>query len=150
MHKGAVGHDRSTVIKQVMEHNQSVNNYAEYVPIGNSVEKIRRWQKQGAKIYYVTSRKTDVQLNDIRFTLKKYQFPKGPLEYRKTDEEYKDVVERLMPDIFIEDDCESIGGKKEMTYPQINRDSKEKITSVVVQEFGGLDHLPDEIVKLKN
>jgi len=53
-----------------------------------------------------------------------------------------------MPDILIEDDCESIGGESEMTYPHIREDLKQKIKSIVVKEFQGIDHLPDSLTAL--
>lgn len=53
-----------------------------------------------------------------------------------------------MPDIFIEDDCESIGGEVEMTYPYINPEIQKKIHSIIVKEFEGIDHLPSSIVEL--
>jgi len=55
------------------------------------------------------------------------------------------VAEKLIPDILVEDDCESIGGRQEMTYPYIRPNFKKMIKSVVVKEFGGIDHLPDKI-----
>jgi hypothetical protein len=61
-----------------------------------------------------------------------------------SDEQYHDVAERVLPDVLIEDDCESIGGEKEMTYPHIKPELKAKIKSIVVKEFGGIDHLPDD------
>ncbi len=145
MHKNAIGHDRSEIVKQVIENELSVKNYAEYVPVGNAVEKIRKWKEQGGEIVYLTSRKTDEQVNNIRSVLQKYNFPAGVLEYRKGDEQYKDIAERIMPDVLIEDDCESIGGEKEMTYPHVNFETKEKIKSIPVKEFGGIDYLPDDI-----
>lgn len=148
MHKNADRHDRSAIVKQVMENEPSVKNYAEYIPVGNAIEKIRKWQEQGVEIIFLTSRRTDEQINDIRSVLKKYNFPAGVLEHRKNDEEYRDVAERIMPDILIEDDCESIGGEKEMTYPHIKPEAKGKIKSVVVKEFEGIDHLPDDISSL--
>ena len=148
MHKNAVGHDRSTIVKQVIEQELSVKNYAEYVPVGNAIEKIQKWKEQGGEIVYLTSRRTDNEINDIRTVLKKYNFPAGILEFRKNDEEYKNVAERVMPDILIEDDCESIGGEKEMTYPHIAPEAKIKIKSVVVREFEGIDHLPDDFSSL--
>lgn len=148
MHKNAKGHGHSAIVKQVMENEPSVKNYAEYIPVGNAVDKIEKWQGQGGEIVYLTSRQTDKQVNDIRFILQKYNFPAGVLEYRKNGEEYKDVAERIMPDILIEDDCESIGGEKEMTYSNIKPEAKEKIKSIVVKEFEGIDHLPDDISSL--
>ena len=53
-----------------------------------------------------------------------------------------------MPDVLIEDDCESIGGKDEMTITHVKPDLKKKIKSIVVKEFSGLDHLPDKISAL--
>jgi len=142
MHKNAVGHERVSIVKQVLNKIASVTDYAGYVPIGNAVEKIQKWQEQGNEIIYLTSRRTDKQVNDIRSVLRKYNFPAGVLEHRKNGEEYKDVAERVMPDVLIEDDCESIGGEKEMAYPRVKAEIKTKIKSVVVKEFGGVDHLP--------
>lgn len=68
--------------------------------------------------------------------------------FRKNGEEYKEVAERLMPDILIEDDCESIGGETEMTYLHIRPDLKSKIKPIIVKEFGGIDYLPDSISEL--
>src|SRR3989344_7556362 len=145
MHKNAVGHDRSTIVQQVMENEPSVKNYAEYVPVGNAVEKIQKWQGRGGEIVYLTSRRTDKEVNDIHVVLQKHNFSAGVLEFRKDDEEYKDVAERVMPDILIEDDCESIGWETQMTYPHIKADLKLKIKSIVVREFSGIDDLPDKL-----
>ena len=54
----------------------------------------------------------------------------------------------MTPDILIEDDCESIGGTAEMTYPHIREDLKPKIKSIVVKEFQGFDNLPDNLAFL--
>ena len=53
-----------------------------------------------------------------------------------------------MPDVLIEDDCESIGGTKEMTITHVNPKLKARITSIPVQEFGGIDHLPNDVSEL--
>ena len=53
-----------------------------------------------------------------------------------------------MPDVLIEDDCESIGGEKEMGYPHIKPELKRKMKSIVIKEFGGIDHLSDSIYEL--
>ena len=68
--------------------------------------------------------------------------------FRKKGESYKDVAEKVKPDILVEDDCESIGGEKEMTYTFIEKGLKEKIISIPIKEFGGIDHLPDSIESL--
>jgi hypothetical protein len=53
-----------------------------------------------------------------------------------------------MPNVIVEDDCESIGGEAEMTYPGMRPELKSKIKSVVVKESGGIDHLPDSLTEL--
>jgi len=80
--------------------------------------------------------------------LKKYNFPKGQILYRRNNESYKDVAEKIAPDILIEDDCESISGVKEMTITFVKPEIKQKIKSIIVQEFGGINHLPDNIKNL--
>ncbi len=158
MHKNAAGHTREEIVKQVKIKNRilwklfkkkgTVGDYELYIPVGNAVKKLNNWKKDGAEILYLTSRKKTEEIKQIQNVLKKYTFPKGKLFFRKEGEEYKDVAERIMPNVLIEDDCESIGGKKEMTYTHINEKAKKKIKLVVVKEFGGIDHLPDKINKL--
>jgi hypothetical protein len=69
-------------------------------------------------------------------------FPEGRVLARQADESYGDVAGREAPDVIIEDDCESIGADQ-ITYPQIPPDLRARIRSIVVPEFGGLDHLPN-------
>lgn len=59
-------------------------------------------------------------------------------------------AERIIPNILIEDNCESIGGRDEMTITHIKTEIKKKIKSISVKEFGGIDHIPDNIAALKN
>ncbi|MGL4369859.1 MAG: hypothetical protein ACRCUT_09355, partial [Spirochaetota bacterium] len=66
------------------------------------------------------------------------------LYYRGTREKYRDIAEELAPDILIEDDCRSIGGKWQMTITYVRKDIKHKISSVAVKEFKGIDFLPDD------
>ena len=35
-----------------------------------------------------------------------------------------------------------------MTYPQLKRELRVKVKPVVVPEFGGIDHLPDDATEL--
>ena len=149
MHKMALGRPREKIVGQVKSKLKGVKNYVSYIPIGNAVSKIQTWQNQGAEICYLTSRRTPNEIEAIRNVLKNYNFPKGKLFYRKKNEQYKDVAEKLRPAILIEDDCESIGGEKEMTYPHIQIKLKQKIKLIPVKEFGGIDHLPDSIEDLK-
>lgn len=148
MAKCGIGRSREEIVQQVIDKNPSVKEYAQYVPVGGAAHKAREWFDQGAQIIYVTSRRKPDEIADIRNVLRRYNFPEGVLEYRRENEEYKDVAERIMPDILVEDDCESIGGEKEMTYPHIGLETRESIKSIIVKEFGGIDHLPYDIENL--
>lgn len=151
MHSVAVGVSREERVRLAEANEPSVHKYRTYVPNDNAVEKLTKWKDQGAQIYYLTSRTTPEEIDDIRFVLNKYDFPdKENLLFRSGNEEYKDVAERLAPDILVEDDCESIGGEPEMTYPHTRKELKDKIKSVVVKEFGGIDHLPSNLEALQS
>ncbi|UCG95460.1 MAG: hypothetical protein JSV92_00185 [archaeon] len=139
MHKNGAGHKREEIVKQVIEGDESVRDFASYIPVGNAVEKLKRWKGQGAEILYLTSRKEEKEVNDIKNVLKKFGFPGGQLHFAESVE-YKDVVERIEPDILIEDDCESIG-KEEIICPTLNPELKTK--TIIIREFGGIDHLPN-------
>ena len=75
--------------------------------------------------------------------LRSLDFAPGLLYHGGPDESYARVVERVGPDVYIEDDCESIGGEAEMATPHLNAEVRSQITCIVVPEFGGIDHLPD-------
>ena len=136
-------------MRQVIEREASVRDFSSYVPIGDAVRKIRRWVQQGAQIVYMSSHQTDGDLEKDREVLRRYGFPQGEVQFRQGGEEYRDTTERVMPDIIIEDDCESIGGETEMIYPQIEAELRGNIRSIVVKEFAGIDHLPDELSALQ-
>jgi hypothetical protein len=150
MHKNATGHKREEIIKQVREREESVNDFASYVPIGKAAGKLKGWSSQGAKILYLTSRTRPDEIEDIRDVLKRHGFPAGRLLFRQKGGEYRDVAERTAPDILIEDDCESIGGEDEMAIARLKPEIRKKIRSIPVKEFGGIDHLPDRLPELKN
>ena len=121
-------------------------DFTSYIPVRHAAEKLMRWKKQGAIILYLTSRRIKKEVEAIRTILKKYSFPDANnLYFRHQGEDYKDVAEKLMPDIIVEDDCESIGGEIEMTYPHIKTDLKERIKPIIVKELGGIDDLPDNL-----
>lgn len=145
MHKNARCHSREEIVGQVRSgRDSSLHDWKSYIPIGNAVEKLQKWKDQGLEILYLTSRTKPEEVEDIRSVLKKYDFPEGELLFRRMGEEYKDVAERVEPDVIIEDDCESIGGTEEMTYTHINPELKQKIKLIAVKEFGGIDHIPDD------
>ena len=150
MHKGAKGLVRERIVKQVMEHAKSVHAYASYIPVGDAAKKLQGWKRQGATICYLSSHKSAKDVETDKSVLKKYGFPGGEIFFRRNREEYKDVVERIqpLPDLIIEDDCESIGGRAETVYPNLKPEVRNKIGSIVVREFEGIDHIPDEVFEL--
>lgn len=150
MHLSGKGVSRKERVAQVKGESPGVTDYANYIPIGNASDKLKEWKLQGTELCYLTSRRTKSEINDIKRVLNKYNFPKGELYYRKGKEEYKDIAERVMPNILIEDDCESIGGEIEMTHPHILKDKQREIKSVIIPEFGGIDHLSNNIEKLSS
>lgn len=169
MHKGAIGVSREERVRQSHEAGMqkeeafrklgdnvdyvaplgSVHDYSSYVPVGGAVKKLKVWKSQGATIYYLSSRRIKNELDTIRQVLERNGFPDNKnLVFRNQGENYKDVVGRNTPDILIEDDCESVGGKSEMTYPSLRPELKQKIKSVVVREFNGVDELSDKLEQI--
>ena len=143
MHKAGLGKTPQERVKQVETNEPSVHKYDEYVPVGNANEKIRKWQEQGAEIVYLSSHRDGASIKKDIQVLSKYDFSDGPVLYRHLFESYAKVAEKAMPDILIEDDCESIGGEIQMTYPHISPKKKKFIKSIIVKEFSGIDNLPD-------
>jgi hypothetical protein len=150
MHKSARGLIREQIVGQIMASEESLHNYASYIPVGNAVNKLQQWKAQGAEICYLSSHRNARDVKEDKFVLKKYAFPDGQIFCRRNREEYKDVVERIrpLPDVIVEDDCESIGGEVEMVYPNLKPELKNRIKSIVVKEFEGIDYTPDEISEL--
>jgi hypothetical protein len=144
MHKNAIGRSREERVRQVLDSDESLHDFAAYVPVGDAPRKLRAWNQDGAEIVYLSSHHDvdDVEMDQA--VLRAYGFPDGPVFFRHGSEQYHDVAERVLPDILIEDDCESIGGEQEMTYPYIKPELKAKVKGIVVKEFGGVDHLPDD------
>ena len=141
---------RKERVMQVKRRDKSVYDYEGYIPVGKVVSKLKTWEKQGAIIEYLSSHRIKPNIEKDKFVLNKFNFPKGKIHYRHKEEKYHEVAEKVIPDILIEDDCESIGGKNEMTYTFINPAVKKKIKSIPVKEFGGVDHLPENLEELKN
>jgi hypothetical protein len=72
----------------------------------------------------------------------KYGFPSGRVFARADGQSYGQIAAREMPDVLIEDNCESIG-PDQITYLQIRPGLRSRIKSIIVPEFGGIDHLPN-------
>jgi hypothetical protein len=147
-HSNWVGLSREEVVRRVLDGERP--DYAGTMPIGNAARKIRAWREAGAEILYLTSRCSLEEVEQVREVLQRNDFPAGQLLFRREGEAYKDVAERALPDLLVEDDCESIGGEIEMTYPHIRTEIKAKVISIVVKEFGGIDHLPESLSGLIN
>lgn len=149
MHRNALALSREKIIQQVVDgFDDSIYDFTSYVPIGNVVEKLITWQKQGAEIAYLSSHKSLDNVKKDEVVLNRYNIPKGDIYYRK-ESNWNLLIGEVKPDILIEDDCESIGGEYQMTYPNLDTDKKSQILSIVVREFGGIDHLPDDLHKLR-
>jgi hypothetical protein len=149
MQRNGVGRTRAERVRQVREGEASVRDFASYVPIGDAVSKLQGWSSQGAEIVYLSPHQRQEQVEQDQAVLKAHQFPDGPVVFRQAGERYHDVAERVVPDVLIEDDCESIGGEHEMVYPHITPEVQARMVSIVVKEFEGIDHLPDDLAALK-
>ena len=123
-------------------------SYKSYVPIGKAVSLIERWYAQGAQIVYCTHQRDLHKVSETAEMLKSFGFLGSKLYYRGENQEYKDVVEIVYPDILIEDDCYSIGGAKEMCITNVAKSLQERIKSVVVKEFKGIDNLSPNYLEL--
>jgi hypothetical protein len=148
MHSSGAGRTREERVKQVLDPDVSIYDFGSYVPVDSAMRKLQAWRGQGAEIVYLSSHKKPEDVDLDKAVLRNHDFPEGQVFFRHRSEQYHEIAERVLPDILIEDDCESIGGEIEMTYPQIKPELKARIKSIVVQEFGGLDHLPDDIPEL--
>ena len=60
---------------------------------------------------------------------------------RDKQESYSDLVEKIIPDILIEDDCKSIGGEKQWCITGVKREVRDRIQSIIVEEFKGIDNI---------
>lgn len=156
MHEHAAGLSREEIIQQVTDQEESARDFKNYIPVGNAPQKLKKWAEQGAEICYLSALTENKKgrgdeivgkegLQADKFVLDKYGFPQGNIYHRGQDESYADVVAKMTPypDVLIEDDCESMGQEAEVTYPSLSPELQRKIKSIVVKEFGGIDHLPD-------
>lgn len=150
MHSNAAGKTREERVRQFFDGDASLHDFSSYVPVEDAVAKLQRWHQQGAEIVYLSSRRRPEDIEIDKLVLRKHSFPEGQVFFRQGSEQYSDVAEAVLPDILVEDDAKCIGGEREMTYPHLKPELKAKIKSIVVEEFGGIDHLPDDIRALKD
>ena len=148
MHASAAGKNRRERVNQVRTGESSVKDFSRYLPIGNAPAKLGSWSKQGAEISYLSPHLTFDRVRMDQEVLKRCGFPRGAVLFRQGHVTYAQVAESHVPDILIEDDCESIGGSSQMTFPNMADSAKRTLRHIVVKEFGGIDHLPDQLEEL--
>src|SRR5262244_2184837 len=143
MHSAALGMARAERVAQVRAGHPTVGDYAAYVPVGDAVATLQKWQGAGAQIDYLSSRRNPGDVAKDAFVLREHGSQRAGCWPASPAKSYGDVAGREATDVLIEDDCESIGAEH-ITYPQIRPDLRAHIKSIVIPEFGGLDHLPDK------
>ena len=148
MHRSAAGKDRQERVRQVLAREESVKDYASYIPVGNAAGKLQSWSRQGAEILYLSPHRKPDEVAIDKVVLDRGRFPPGEILFRAGQQTYAEIAVARMPALLVEDDCESIGGEREMTYPGIGPQWRTQIRSVVVMEFQGIDHLPDNLDEL--
>jgi hypothetical protein len=141
---GLLGKTREESVKKSRDWARNGGWLGELVPIGEAPKKVRAWSSRGAEIHYLTASRKRENVAKCQTALKKWSFPSGPLIHRERDQTYSDLVTAVHPNIIVEDDCESLGGTREMVYPNLAESVRRSIASVVVREFEGIDHLPDD------
>ena len=139
-----VGDTREDTVRRSRERAEKRGPLGELIPIGQSPAKVTSWRNHGAEICYVTASRKAANVRRSEEALRRWSFPEGILLSRKNGESYADIAVGTKPDIIVEDDCESIGGTKEMIHPNLPESMKQSIASVVVREFEGVDSLPDD------
>lgn len=149
MHRNAESRSRQERVDQVRRgKDTTLVDFESYVPVESAVAKLRAWQAQAAEILYLSSHRSEIDVAKDRRVLAKHGFPPGRVFFRKKDQGYAAIVEEVAPDVFIEDDCESIGGRADMASPFIRPDIASRIRIIVVPEFGGIDSLSNDPLEL--
>lgn len=111
-----------------------------YKPIGHAVEIVNALYDKGYNIYlcsYVRQRRYPFIQSVVDFYGMKYT----EVLCRGRNEQYRDIVERIRPDILIEDDCRSIGGQAQWCITHVSDELKAQIQSIIVPEFKGIDEI---------
>lgn len=111
-----------------------------YIPIGNAIEKLKKWQEEGYEIIYLTSLKGKRAMKIARH-LDELGFTGSMVGYRQKYQDYATLIKEELPDILIEDNCKSIGGEKNMCYELLSDELRKDIKHIVVEEFKGIDEV---------
>lgn len=139
-----LGETREDSVKRSREWAVKRGPLGDLIPIGHSATKLASWKTHGAEICYLTASKKIENVKRSEQALRRWRFPDGVLFSRSNDESYADIAVREKPHVIVEDDCESIGGAKEMVHPNLPENIRQSSASVVAREFEGIDALPDD------
>ncbi len=127
-----------TILKPKHDNIFSRLNVTGYVPINNAVNTLKKWQEEGYEIIYLTSLRGRKAMKMARH-IDELGFQGSMVGYREANQNYATLIKEEMPDIFIEDNCLSIGGEENMGYEELSDEMKEKIKLIKVMEFEGID-----------
>lgn len=111
-----------------------------YEPIGNAVEIVNMLYSKGYEIF-LCSYVRKSRYNFIKSVVDFYGMKYTEILCRDKNEQYSEIVERIKPDVLIEDDCKSIGGLKECCITNVKEEIKTNIKSIIVPEFAGIDNV---------
>lgn len=127
-----------TILKP--KHNNIISRICvtSYVPINNAIETLKKWQEEGYEIIYLTSLKGRKAMKMAQH-LDELGFTGSMVGYRQRNQDYATLIKEELPDILIEDDCESVGGEENMCYNILNEDLKKSVKHIIVKEFNGID-----------
>ncbi len=127
-----------TILKPKYDNILSRINVLGYIPIGNSIDKLKKWQEEGYEVIYITSLRGRKAMKMAQ-RLDELGFIGSMVGYRQKNQDYATLIKEELPDILIEDDCKSIGGEENMCYEQLSEELKDNIKHIVVEEFQGID-----------
>ena len=111
-----------------------------YIPIGNAVKTINELYNAGNEVYLISYIKKN-RYNYIKSVIDFYEINYTKILCRDKKERYSDLVEKIHPNILIEDNCKSIGGEKHCCITNVSKDIKKTIKSIIVEEFKGIDSI---------
>ena len=116
-----------------------------YEPLGKSINIINDLYSRGNEIYLCSYVRRN-RYHFIKSVMDYYNVNYTEILCRDKGEQYSDLVERICPDILIEDDCASIGGEKEWCITNVKEDIRKNIKSMIVKEFQGIDSIEKELL----
>lgn len=129
-----------TILKPKHNNFFSRINMNGYIPISNAIDTLKNWQEQGYEIIYLTSQ-TGRRAMRMAQHLDELGFVGSMVGYRQRYQDYITLIKEELPDILIEDDCESIGGENYMCSANLSDELKSKIKIIKVKEFEGIDNV---------